>query len=77
MNTINQNNQYTNPWTEEDENFIIQNHGILSYREMSQKLNRTYSSIENKARRLGLKKKSKYHYDSDFFEIIDSEEKAY
>lgn len=77
MNTINQNNQYTNPWTKEDENFIIQNHGILSYREMSQKLNRTYSSIENKARRLGLKKKSKYNYNSSFFEIINSEEKAY
>lgn len=77
MKAINQSNQYINPWTKEDEDFIKQNHGILSYREMSQKLNRTYSSIENKARRLGLKKKSKYYYNSDFFEVIDSEEKAY
>lgn len=77
MKPINQNNQYINPWTKEDENFIIQNHGILTYREMSQKLNRTYSSIESKAGRLGLKKKSKYHYDANFFENIDSEEKAY
>lgn len=70
-------NQYTNPWTKEEEQFVIDNHGKLSYNQMSQVLNRTLKSIENKVRRLGLKRLSKYHYDEDFFKVIDTEEKAY
>ena len=34
MKAKNQSNQFTNPWTKEDEQFIIDNHGKITYREM-------------------------------------------
>lgn len=77
MKAKNQSNQFTNPWTKEDEQFIIDNHGKITYREMSKILNRTPSAIQNKANRLGLEKISKYFYNENFFEKIDTEEKAY
>lgn len=77
MKAKNQGNQFINPWVKEDEQFIIDNHGKLTYKEMSKILNRTPSAIQNKARRLGLERISKYNYNKNFFEIIDTEEKAY
>ena len=44
---------------------------------MSEKLNRTRSSVQNKCNKLGLKTKSKYYYNQDYFENIDTEDKAY
>ena len=64
-------------WDKEDEDFLINNYNLYSRKELANILNRTTSAIQNKARRLNLKKESKYYYDKKYFNIIDSEEKAY
>jgi len=63
-------------WTNEELDFIKENYKTMTYREMGEKLGRTKTAIDLKVNRLGLKK-SKYHYNKDFFETIDTEEKAY
>ena len=64
-------------WNKKDEEFLINNYHLYSRKELANILNRTASAIQNKARRLNLKKESKYYYDKEYFNIIDSEEKAY
>ena len=44
---------------------------------MSEILKRTKSSVQLKISKLGLKRPDKYFYDKDFFENINTEEKAY
>ena len=64
-------------WTEEDDKFLKENYTKYSRKELGEFLDRTVSSIQNRARRLGLKQEDKYTYNKDFFEVIDTEEKAY
>lgn len=64
-------------WTENEINILKENYLNKTYKELSSLLpNRTKTSIDLKINRLGLKK-SKYHYNQDYFENIDSEDKAY
>lgn len=63
-------------WEDYEINFIKENYKDMTSNEMAKKLDRTKSAIDLKINRLGLKK-SKYTYDKDFFEEIDTEDKAY
>lgn len=63
-------------WSKEDEQFIIDNHQIMTRKEMAIKLNRTETAIDVRMSRLGLLG-MKHIFNRDFFEVIDTEEKAY
>lgn len=63
-------------WADEEILFLKENYKTMTYKELAQQLGRSKAAIDLKANRLGLKK-SKYHYNHDYFENIDSEEKAY
>lgn len=64
-------------WTEEEIDFLKNNYINMSREELANALNRTKPSIQNKMKRLKLKKESKYIYDKDYFKDINTEEKAY
>lgn len=64
-------------WTLEELEFLKENFLIMSQAEIGKKLNRTKNAVQLKANRMGLKKPEKYFYNYDFFECIDTEEKAY
>ena len=70
------NNQYLNSWKEEELKFIINNYKDMSFKEMAEELNRTANAVKIKLNRMGYKK-SKYMYDKHYFDIINTEEKAY
>lgn len=71
-------NPYQKEWTKEEIEFLKLNHKTMSIKEMSNNLvDRTPSSVQNKCNKMGFKKESKYNYNHDFFEKINSEEKAY
>ena len=63
-------------WKKEELEFLQNNYKEMTYKELSEKMNRTKAAIDLKINRLGLKKE-KYTYKKDFFKQIDSEEKAY
>lgn len=63
-------------WSDEELQFLRDNYKTKTYKELSQYLDRSKSAIDLKINRLGLKK-SKYIYNHDFFEQIDTQEKAY
>ena len=64
------------PWTDEELDFLKDNYMQMSKNEISEILNRSTSAIGLKASRMGLKKYP-YYCDYHFFDIIDTEEKAY
>lgn len=63
-------------WTEQEIQYLKDNYKTKTYKELSQALNRTKTAIDLKINRLGLKK-SKYTYNHDYFENIDTQDKAY
>lgn len=63
-------------WTNEEINFLKENYKTMTYKQLSEKLDRTKSAIDLKINRLGLKKE-KYTYNHDYFENIDTPQKAY
>lgn len=63
-------------WTDGEIEFLKKHYRDMTYKELSFHLQRSKSAIDLKINKLGLVK-SKYSYDKDFFENIDSEEKAY
>lgn len=63
-------------WTKEEVDFLLKNYENMSYPKISKILNRTLKSVEAKARKLNLSKE-KYSYDKDYFQDIDTEDKAY
>lgn len=63
-------------WTEDELSFLRENYSTQTTSELANILGRTHSAVSIKAKKMGLKK-YEYFYDRDFFEIIDSEEKAY
>lgn len=63
-------------WTSDEIDFLKDNYKIMTYKQLSQHLNRTKAAIDLKINRLGLKKE-KYTYNHDYFEKIDTKEKAY
>lgn len=63
-------------WTKEEEIFLEKNYNKLSNKEIGNILERSVSSIQNKAERLGVKLK-KIKKNENYFQKIDSKEKAY
>ena len=63
-------------WTEEELDFLRNNYIIMTNAEMAKALDRTKAAIDLKLNRLGIHK-SKYHYDHNYFSVIDTIEKAY
>lgn len=63
-------------WPDSSILFLKENYYTMPNKEIANKLDKTIDNIENKAFSLGLKKK-RYSLDRDYFEIIDTEEKAY
>lgn len=66
-----------NGWSQKEIQYLKDNFQSQSKREIASYLNRTPNSIQIKANKLGLKKDEKYIYNVDFFECINTEEKAY
>lgn len=66
-----------NEWIEEEIDFLKNNFENMTLEELSKALKRTKNSIQLKANRIGLKRESYKKFDKDFFDIIDTEEKAY
>ena len=64
-------------WSNEETDFLKKNYIKYSNQELSEILKRTKSSVQLKISKLGLKRPDKYFYDKDFFENINTEEKAY
>ena len=63
-------------WTDEEINFLLEHHE-LTIAEMSIRLGRTKSSIQNKRTRLGFKNNNKYTLDRNFFKKPVNEKSAY
>lgn len=64
-------------WTIEEIDFLKKNYETMQTYEIANNLHRTKDAVKIKARKIGLKKPEKYYYNHDFFENIDTEEKAY
>lgn len=64
------------PWTDYEINFIKNNYMEMKTSDISEILQRSKSAIELKASRLGLKKYP-YTCDYNYFDNIDTEDKAY
>lgn len=64
------------PWEEWEINFLKNNYHEMTKNEISEILNRSPSAIGLKASRMGIKK-FPYHCNYHYFDVIDSEEKAY
>jgi len=67
----------TGEWTKDEIEYAKANRFENSYREIGKVLGRTRNAVMIKLNRLGLRLPEKYTFDKDFFEKIDSEEKAY
>lgn len=63
-------------WSYDEIEFIKNNYQKMSIKEMAEYLNRTTNAVRLKANRCGCKR-SPYNCDYDFFQCIDTEEKAY
>lgn len=63
-------------WTNDEIDFLKEHYKTMTYKQLSQSLNRTKAAIDLKINRLGLKK-DKYSYDHNYFENINSEDRAY
>ncbi len=63
-------------WTSEELVYLKDYYQDYSYKELGAMLNKTEGAIRSKIHRLGLKK-SIYHCNYDYFERIDTEDKAY
>lgn len=66
-----------NEWSQEEIDFVKENHIKMSVNEIANVLNRTHSSVENKKSKLGLKGERKYIFNMDFFENPLNEISAY
>ena len=64
-------------WSDEDYLFLKKHYEELTYKEIGEKIGKTKSAVQNKMRILGLQKPDKYYYNKHFFDVIDTEEKAY
>jgi hypothetical protein len=64
------------PWEQWELDFVRDNYMEMSKKEISEILNRSLDAIQVKANRMGLKK-SPYYCDYHYFDVIDTEEKAY
>ncbi len=70
-------NEKQEAWSEDDLQYLRDNYYNFSKKELAKKLRRTTSAIQNKANKLGLKKDKIQHFNKNYFDTIDSKEKAY
>lgn len=63
-------------FTKKDVSYLIENYANKTAKEIAKDLNKKTTTIQNKAFQLGLLKPM-YNYNTNFFEVVDSEEKAY
>lgn len=63
-------------WEEWEIEFIFNNYEVMTWKEIAKNLNRTESSVQLKSKRIGIKKLP-YFCDKDFFNKINTQEKAY
>lgn len=63
-------------WSQDEINYLLSNYNNMSTKEIANNLGRTSTAINIKAKKLGLKK-YEYTCNYDFFEKIDTEQKAY
>jgi len=66
-----------NAWTEEEIEYARKYRFENSYSEIGKVLGRSRNAVMIKLNKLGLRLPEKYSFNKDFFEEIDSEEKAY
>jgi len=68
-------------WSIEEIDYLKDNFRINTIKDTSTYLNRSRSAVQSKLRKMGLikdeKSRIRYKYNSDVFEIINTEEKAY
>lgn len=66
-------------WSCDELDYLKNNYKNMTYKEISYSIGRTEAATKRMAERLGLRKGRyyKYRYNRNFFEKIDSEEKAY
>lgn len=63
-------------WTDDEINYLLSSYHLIATKEIAEKLNRTPTSVGIKAKKMGLKK-YEYICDYNFFENINTEQKAY
>ena len=68
---------FKNQWSNEELRYLQDNYLENSNKEMAKVLGRTQKAVQVKLSKLGLVRPDKYFYNKDFFEKIDTEEKAY
>src|SRR3989344_9643088 len=67
-------NQFTHPWTPQEIEFLRTNIGKLTYEQMGDTLDRSYSSVQSKIRYLPFQKKIKKHsVNVNFFKNLSPE----
>ena len=67
-----------NRWTTDEIKLLKELYPVTSKQEILNKMNRSWASIENKARLLGISRKAKNKFFNEFyFDNIDTQEKAY
>ena len=64
-------------WSETEVIFLKDNYEKMSYRQIGEFLERTQSSVENKANKTGIKQEKKYKFNSSFFKAPLNEYSAY
>lgn len=62
-------------WSKQELEFLKKKYSVMTQKEIAKILKRTRTAINIKASKLGLKKR--YEYNENYFESIDSEDKAY
>jgi len=64
-------------WSEYEIEFLKNNYETMSYKKIGDKIGRSKNGVQTHMRKLGLKKPEKYIYNVDYFEKINTEDKAY
>ena len=64
-------------WTKYEEDFVKENYNKYTKQQLSEMLGKSKGAIQQKANRMGIKKKSAYHYNKDFFKNICTDQQAY
>lgn len=65
-----------NKWTDQENQYLLDHYKDMTYKELAQHFNRTESAVTVHAKKMNIKK-TPYHCQYDYFENIDTEQKAY
>lgn len=67
----------SNEWSCDEINYLKQHYSDMPYSEIGKNIGRSRNAVQCKLRVLGLSKPEKYSYNTNYFEKIDTEDKAY